>query len=104
MGYNGPFDNFNIEHCIPDAESEMNAHIGNLMLLEEHTNHDLCQGKPLSQKIQYYRDSALKLPVKMVEDNPAGAAIDFDERSTWIAELLHSYITKVRVAEPAIPG
>lgn len=104
LGYDGSFDNFNIEHCVPDAESEKNAHIGNLMLLEERINHDLCKGKPLDQKIQYYHGSALKLPVKMAEDNPTGTAFNFDERSTWIAELLHSYITKVRVAEPAIPG
>ena len=87
---------------MPDAESEKNAHIGNLMLLEEQINHDYCKEKPLDQKIQYYRNSALMLPVKMAEDNPTGDRINFDERSTWIAELLHSYITKVRVEEPAL--
>ena len=104
LGYEGPFDNFNIEHCVPDADSEKNAHIGNLMLLEERINHDHCKGKPLDQKIQYYRSSALMLPNRMAEENPTGNRINFDERSSWIAELLHSYITKVRVEEPALPG
>jgi len=51
LGYDGPFDIFNIEYCVPDSETEKNTHIGNLMLLEERINHVLCKGKPLDQKI-----------------------------------------------------
>ena len=96
FGYQGDFSSFNIEHCMPDSQSVENAHIGNLMLLEETINRDRCKDKPLNLKISHYQDSELKLPRKMAEENPEGKSFDFEQRSEWIAETLYSYITTIR--------
>lgn len=99
LGYQGDFSNCNIEHCMPDSKSEKNAHIGNLMLLEKQIN-DRCKNKPLEDKLELYHESALVLPGQMYENQPV--ELDFEERSSWLAGLLYSYITKIREDE-AVP-
>lgn len=96
LGYTGNFEDCNIEHCIPDAQSEENAHIGNLFLLESTINENKCKDKPLGQKICFYKESKLKLPAKMAEENPQGNSFDFEKRSEWIADFLYSYIINIR--------
>ena len=102
LGYTGAFDGFDIEHCMPDAASEDHAHIGNLMLLEQQINNEQCKGNPLPEKIQYYQNSELELPVKMYNENPSGNVINLDDRSTWIANTLYSYITKIQTVKVAV--
>ena len=102
LGYTGAFDGFDIEHCMPDAASEDHAHIGNLMLLEQQINSEQCKGKPLPEKIQYYQNSELELPVKMYNENPSGNVINLDDRSTWIANTLYSYIKKIQTVKVAV--
>lgn len=87
---------------MPDAVSEDNAHIGNLMLLEQQINNEQCSGKPLPEKVQYYPSSELALPVKMYNENPSGNAINLDDRSAWIADTLYSYITKIQTVKDLV--
>ena len=94
LGYLGSFDKMNIEHCNPDFESEDNAHIGNLMLLEEKVN-DKCKNKPLAQKIELYEESALKYPKIIRERFIKTGKLDFDGNSTWVAKVLYNRIKAV---------
>ena len=50
-----------IEHILPDADSIENAQIGNMLFIEEALN-EQCSNKPLSEKIEIYKESVLQLP------------------------------------------
>ncbi len=95
LGYNGQFDNCTVEHCLPDAESEDNARIGNLMLLEDSIN-AICSNKPLNQKIALYKSSALKVPSIVVNEYQNGKDFNIEQRCDWIANELYEYITRIK--------
>ena len=95
LGYEGSFDNMNIEHCMPDSIAEENAHIGNLMLIEKTLN-DQCKNKPIDEKIQYYQNSALKYPKLICSAFGDGEKSKFEYRSNEIAKILYSRIKNVR--------
>lgn len=94
LGYEGDFDDCNIEHCLPDAVSEENSIIGNLLLLESHLN-DECKDKKLPDKIPYYKQSKYKLPALIVENYERGEEFDKKNRTQWIAEQLYRYISQL---------
>lgn len=92
LGYEGTFEDINIEHCNPDSESEENAHIGNQMLLEKSINED-CKGKPLAQKIELYDQSSLKYPKILREKYLINnGLLDYDKNCDFIAEVLFKRI------------
>lgn len=94
LGYIGNFDECNIEHCLPDCESQNNAIIGNLFLLESTLN-DCCQNKSLSEKIPFYKQSRFKLPAIIVDAYEKGEDFNKENRTQWFAEILYDYITKI---------
>lgn len=100
LGYTGSFDDVTIEHCRPDADSEDNSVIGNLMLLEKTLNED-CGTKSITEKATIYKKSALMIPQKVAEESPTDDAFSADERSNWLAETLYKYITKIKEMTPA---
>lgn len=91
LGYEGDFENVNIEHCKPDSEREEHAHIGNLMLFEEAIN-ERCKNKPLKEKLQYYQQSNLKYPQIIRSFYNEDDDIDFDKTSNYILDKLLSRI------------
>ncbi|MDY0138865.1 MAG: DUF262 domain-containing protein [Candidatus Izemoplasmatales bacterium] len=93
-GYLGSFDNFTIEHCKPDSETEDNDYIGNLILLEREYN-ELCADKPLIIKANYYIKSELSLPKQIANIVLGGEELDVDDRTANIAELLYSHLEKL---------
>lgn len=95
MGYNGSFENCTIEHCLPDANSEENSVIGNLMLLENEYNKS-CGPKPIEQKVQIYKQSALIIPNIVATEMPSDEQFSVEQRNNWIAETLYSYITGIK--------
>lgn len=97
FGYTGDLssDNVTIEHILPDCESEDNTIVGNMMLIEGHLN-DACKAKPLSQKIELYKQSKMKLPQLIVKLYESGKDLDIIERTQWIADTLYSYIKKIK--------
>ena len=94
LGYKGTFDNISIEHCNPDSESEDNANIGNLMLLEECKNNS-CKDKSLAQKIEYYNDSSLCYPKIIRDQFLKSGQIDYEQNSDMIADILYKRIKGV---------
>lgn len=94
LGYRDSFEGCTVEHCLPDALSEENSQIGNLMLLEETINKQ-CDSKNIATKCQYYEKSTLKLPHIVAEDMAEGKGFIMENRSNWIAETLYNYIINV---------
>ncbi len=94
LGYEGTFEGCTVEHCLPDAQSEENALIGNLMLLEGPIN-ELCGSKSIANKCQHYETSMLKLPNIVAEEISEGKGFSIDSRSNWIAKMLYDYITNL---------
>ena len=95
LGYEGTFENMSIEHCNPDSESEENAHIGNLMLLEKDVNENRCKNKPLARKIGYYNESALEYPKIIREKFLNDGSLDYEKNAEWIAGILFNRIKSV---------
>lgn len=98
LGYEGTFDNCNVEHCLPDAYSESNASIGNLMLLEVSLNQQ-SNSKPFEAKMNYYIQSKLNLPQKIAAECKTQSDFEMDSRSDWIAKTLYEYITRIKFPE-----
>lgn len=77
---------YNIEHCLPDADSEDNARIGNLIILESVLN-DQVKNKPLLEKGNRYKESILSQP-KAVTELVKKGKFDPDEREKLMAERI----------------
>lgn len=88
-------NSMHVEHILPDADTENNTIIGNMMLLEAALE-DACKNKPLVQKIELYKQSKLKLPQLIVELYQKGEELDIMQRTKWIADTLYSYIKKLK--------
>ena len=95
LGYEGSFEDKNIEHCNPDAENEENSHIGNLMLLESVINEERCRGKRLAQKVDEYRNSALKYPHIIRTRFLNDGHLDYEKNCDYVAGILYDRIKAV---------
>ena len=95
LGYEGSFDNLTIEHVNPDALTEDNAHVGNLILLEQKLN-EKCKNLPLDQKLQYYDKSGLKLPHMVAKKIRDGERIEYDANCDWMAKMLYERIKVIQ--------
>lgn len=97
FGYTGDFssNSVHVEHILPDAESEDNTVVGNMMLLEGILE-DACKNKPIAQKMELYKQSRLKLPQLIVELYQKGEELNPVQRTKWIADTLYSYIKKLK--------
>ena len=94
LGYSGTFEGCNVEHCLPDAQSEENSVIGNLLLLEEPLN-ILCRSSSIENKCQYYMQSRLILPKMIAKRLQKGEVFSVEDRCNQIAQTLFEYITKM---------
>ena len=81
----------NIEHIMPESQSEQNVVIGNLMLLEMEIN-EKCKDKPLVEKVEYYRESKLFFPQQVAERYDYHGEFNIGERTDEIAELLYEIV------------
>ncbi|MDO5450769.1 MAG: DUF262 domain-containing protein [Akkermansia sp.] len=95
LGYEGDFSEATIEHIIPDAKSEQNANIGNLLLLECDLNMQL-KSKSLKDKIEIYKKSKFKAPHLIVESYEKIAGFDVSKRADRIAEMLFDFVSSIR--------
>ena len=94
LGFDGDFNDCNVEHCLPDATSKDHSIIGNLFLLETSLN-DLCRDKALSDKVAYYKQSKYKLPHLIVSAFENNDDFNIADRTQWFAETLYDYIYKI---------
>lgn len=95
LGFEGSFENITVEHCNPDADSENNSHIGNLMLLEKDINEIKCKGKRLAQKVEEYSQSKYKYP-KIIKDKfLSRGSLNYEENSDYVAGILYDRIRAV---------
>lgn len=95
LGYDGSFEDLTVEHCNPDADSEENSHIGNLMLLEKNINEIRCKGKRLAQKVDEYSKSGLKYPKIIKEKFLLKGSLNYEENSDYVAGILYDRIKSV---------
>ena len=82
---------FTIEHILPDAQSEENARIGNLLPLEERLN-ERCGAKPLNEKLTVYEESTLLSVRKFLETRKKKPSFDLNERTARLAALFYNEI------------
>ena len=82
---------FTIEHILPDAQSEENARIGNLLPLEERLN-DRCGEKTLNEKIRIYEESSFFSVRKFLETRQKKPEFDLDDRTERLANLFYREI------------
>lgn len=92
-GNNSTDLDFTIEHILPDAQSEENARIGNLLPLEERLN-DRCGEKPLREKIIIYEESMLLSVRKFLEIRKKKPDFDLEDRTQRLAHLFYTEILK----------
>lgn len=86
---------FTIEHILPDSQDRENAMIGNLVPLEENLN-NLCQDKPLHEKISIYERSNFST-ARNVSDRYKGNEANFkiNSRSEAMADDLYNEINRI---------
>lgn len=85
---------FTIEHILPDSEGEKNAHIGNLIPLEERLN-GRCGNKELHEKFNIYQDSSFKLARGIVE-RYTHQEFDPESRTKFLAKLVYNNILELK--------
>lgn len=90
-GNNSSDLDFTIEHILPDARSEENARIGNLLPLEERLN-DRCGEKALNEKTKIYEESTFLSVRKFLETRQKKPEFDLDDRTERLANLFYREI------------
>ncbi len=80
-----------VEHILPEAQSERNRSIGNLIMLESTLN-NMADNAPYDQKIQQYKESRSSWIAEFIEKYPAWEEAKFEERAKELAEI---YFTKI---------
>lgn len=80
-----------VEHILPEAESELNRSIGNLILLESSLNNE-ADNDNYDQKIKLFKKSRSLWMAEFVEKNPSWDETKFDERAKELAKI---YYTKI---------
>lgn len=85
-----PTDDYTIEHVLPDSESQGNALIGNLVLLEDSLN-KRCKNKPLKEKISICAESRFKTTRAFAERYKDGS-FNIEKRINYMAKDLFSQI------------
>lgn len=88
-------NSYNIEHCLSDAESEDNARIGNLMILEYEINKSV-KNKPLLEKCNEYQTSNLSQP-KSVAELVRKGGFDPDKREKLMADTIFNAIQELSI-------
>ena len=86
---------YNIEHCLPDADSEDNARIGNLIILENELNKKV-KNKIMLEKCNEYKKSNLSQP-KAIAKSVIIGEFDPDERERLMAEKIFSAIQELAI-------
>lgn len=91
-GFKGDFDTnkITIEHIAPDAESEDNSVIGNMILLESDLN-ERCKNKTISEKINIYKESKLNLPKEI-----DASSFNIQNRTEQIVEIVYKLINELQ--------
>ena len=83
-------DDYTIEHVLPDSESQGNALIGNLVLLEDSLN-KRCKNKPLKEKISIYAESRFKT-TRAFAERYKDSSFNIEKRIDYMAKDLFSQI------------
>ena len=86
---------FTIEHILPDAQSEENARIGNLLPLEERLN-ERCGSKPLNEKLKIYEESTFLSVKRFLEVRKKKPNFDLDDRTERLADIFFKQILHKR--------
>lgn len=85
-----PSDDYTIEHVLPDSESQGNALIGNLVLLEDSLN-KRCKNKPLKEKISIYAESRFKT-TRAFAERYKDSSFNIEKRINYMAKDLFNQI------------
>lgn len=84
---------FTIEHILLDSESDLNAHIGNLIPLESKLN-DKCGNKPLPEKYVIYANSDFTT-ARNVAERYKDKEIDIVARTEFLCKLVYNNILEL---------
>lgn len=85
---------FTIEHILPDSQGEENARIGNLLPLEEKLN-SRCDDRPLSEKIEIYKESTFLSVKQFLKTREKKPEFDLEDRTRRLADLFYNKILKM---------
>jgi len=85
---------FTIEHILPDSQSEENARIGNLLPLENDLN-QRCKDKPLTEKMEIYKESTLHSVRRFLQTREKKPDFDLEDRTKRLARLFYDEILKI---------
>ncbi len=84
---------FTIEHILPDSQGEENAHIGNLIPLEQKLN-ELCEDKDLEQKYDIYDKSSFQT-ARGIKNRYKGKVFKPTDRTEHLAKLVYNNILEL---------
>lgn len=87
---NAQLEDYTIEHLLLDADNEVNAQIGNLVLLEEELNNS-CGERPLAEKFQILRKSRF-VTTRSVAERYIDKEFDPVERTAFLADYVYSLL------------
>lgn len=88
---------FTIEHILPDSEGEQNAHIGNLIPLEQKLN-EKCKTKSLEEKYMYYDQSSF-CTARGIQKRYSEKTFDVAGRTKHLAKMLYNNILELNQLE-----
>lgn len=86
-------DKFTIEHILPDSEGEQNAHIGNLIPLEEHLN-KRCENKSFEEKVKIYAESNFKM-ARSIKERYEGKGFSIERRTKVMSKMVYNNILEL---------
>lgn len=86
-------DIFTIEHILPDSEDEQNAHIGNLIPLEEHLNRR-CANKSFEEKLKIYSESNFRM-ARNITDRYEGKEFSIEGRTRIMAKMIYNNVLEL---------
>lgn len=86
-------DKFTIEHILPDSEGEQNAHIGNLIPLEEHLN-NRCENKSFEEKVKIYAESNFKM-ARSIKERYEGKGFSIERRTKVMSKMVYNNILEL---------
>lgn len=87
------YDDFTIEHVLPDSKATENGQIGNLIPLEYGLN-KRCKDKELTEKLEIYKESIYRTP-QLFCKRYSNTTFDAKKRTKYMAEYFFDNILKL---------